>query len=194
MPLIVLNIVRNGSLWGNAVFDKNRTFQEIIWINFETQRVSSRNQKNFVWLGFFFFHIIMQLRRPLELSYVIWCICWDTPSEKTGLWQLIKVSSVFKDLVVTTETPTHTLLIRNTRVWTIVYLVELEYRFSTTWLIVVPQQLQKKSWLPAWWTNCVAHDYSLPRYLFTQHNQTQQWHNPSILSAWIWLYCSFGKQ
>ena len=26
--------------------------------------------------------------------FVILCICWDTPSEKTGLWQLPKVSSV----------------------------------------------------------------------------------------------------
>ena len=28
--------------------------------------------------------------------FVILCICWDTPSEKTGLWQLPIVSSVFK--------------------------------------------------------------------------------------------------
>ena len=27
---------------------------------------------------------------------VILCICWDTPSEKTGLWQIPMVSSVFK--------------------------------------------------------------------------------------------------
>ena len=27
--------------------------------------------------------------------FVILCICWDTPSEKTGLWQLPKVSRVF---------------------------------------------------------------------------------------------------
>ena len=29
--------------------------------------------------------------------FIILCICWDTPSEKTGLWQLPIVSSVFKD-------------------------------------------------------------------------------------------------
>ena len=28
--------------------------------------------------------------------FVILCICWDTPSENTGLWQLPIVSSVFK--------------------------------------------------------------------------------------------------
>ena len=28
--------------------------------------------------------------------FVILCICWDTPSENTGLWQLPKVSSAFK--------------------------------------------------------------------------------------------------
>ena len=29
--------------------------------------------------------------------FVILCICWDTPSEKTGLWQLPIVSNVFKE-------------------------------------------------------------------------------------------------
>ena len=28
--------------------------------------------------------------------FVILCICWDTPSKKTSLWQLPKVSSAFK--------------------------------------------------------------------------------------------------
>ena len=28
--------------------------------------------------------------------FVILCICWDTPSEKTGVWQLPIVSSVFE--------------------------------------------------------------------------------------------------
>ena len=30
-------------------------------------------------------------------GFVILCICWDTISEKTGLWQLPIVPSVFKD-------------------------------------------------------------------------------------------------
>ena len=28
--------------------------------------------------------------------FIIWCTCWDTLSEETGLWQLPNVSSVFK--------------------------------------------------------------------------------------------------
>ena len=45
------------------------------------------------------FFLILQLRWPIESTFsqtVILCICWDTPSEKTGIWQLPKVSSAFK--------------------------------------------------------------------------------------------------
>ena len=52
----------------------------------------SRNQASkSTWLRVtrvFFF--ISQLRRPMSSNlhrFVILCICWDTPSEKTGLWQ-----------------------------------------------------------------------------------------------------------
>ena len=43
--------------------------------------------------------IVSQLRQPIELKFsqaCILCICWDTPSEKTGLWQVPIVSSAFK--------------------------------------------------------------------------------------------------
>ena len=46
-----------------------------------------------------YFFLILQLRWPIESTFsqtVILCICWDTPSEKTGIWQLPKVSSAFK--------------------------------------------------------------------------------------------------
>ena len=49
---------------------------------------------------FFSFIIISQLRWPIELKFsqvcYYLCICLDTPSEKTGLWQLPMVSTVFK--------------------------------------------------------------------------------------------------
>ena len=35
-----------------------------------------------------------------------------------------------------------------------------DYRFFTSRLIVLPRILQKYLWLPVWWSNCVAHDYS----------------------------------
>ena len=46
----------------------------------------------------FSFIILSQLRWPIEFKFsrvCYFCICWDTPSEKTGLWQLPIVSSVF---------------------------------------------------------------------------------------------------
>ena len=50
--------------------------------------------------GVFSSIIISQLRRPIESSYyhrfVILCISSDAPSEKTGFWQLPKVSIAFK--------------------------------------------------------------------------------------------------
>ena len=48
--------------------------------------------------------ILSQLRRPIEpdfsqVSYFMH-ICWDTSSEKTGLWQLPIVSSVFNTSLI----------------------------------------------------------------------------------------------
>ena len=33
-------------------------------------------------------------------KFVMLCICWDTPSENTGLWQLPNVSSAFKQIIL----------------------------------------------------------------------------------------------
>ena len=53
-----------------------------------------------MWQGCFSFIIISQLQWPVELKFSNACyfmhICWDTPSEENGLWQLPKVSSAFK--------------------------------------------------------------------------------------------------
>ena len=55
--------------------------------------------------GVFPFIIFSQLRWPLGSNFhrfVILSLCWDTPSEKTGLWQLPKVSSAFKYTLLAT--------------------------------------------------------------------------------------------
>ena len=43
--------------------------------------------------------------------FVVLCICWDTPSDETGLWQSLLVSSVFKaqwTIVIPTSTQSQT--------------------------------------------------------------------------------------
>ena len=50
--------------------------------------VSTQLSVTRVW---FFFHCYLTTH-----MFDILCICWDTTSEKTGLWQLPKVSSAFK--------------------------------------------------------------------------------------------------
>ena len=54
--------------------------------------------------GVFSFINISQLWRPISSNFhrfVILCICWDTPTVKTILWQLPIVSSVFNNIGVT---------------------------------------------------------------------------------------------
>ena len=52
-----------------------------------------------------------RVRWPIESKFSQICyflhrpICWDTPSENTGLWQLPKESSAFKNLIVTSVPP-----------------------------------------------------------------------------------------
>ena len=56
---------------------------------------------NFVWQGCFFLSL-SYFDDQLSLNFqrfVILCICWDTPTVKTSLWQLPIVSSVFKKKV-----------------------------------------------------------------------------------------------
>ena len=94
--------MRNGSLWSNVVFEKGVIFHEF---DFETSELDEVSKSTCIWKHttscdkvFFFFNIISQLRRPLSSNFhrfVILWICWDTLSEKTGLWQLPIVSTVF---------------------------------------------------------------------------------------------------
>ena len=73
--------MRNGSLWSDIVFEKDVIFYEF---DFDVTRVCflplvSRNFDDSS------FHRL-----------VILCICWDTPTAKSSLWQLPIVSTAFK--------------------------------------------------------------------------------------------------
>ena len=94
--------MRNGSLWSNEVFEVIST--QIFEFNFETSELDFEVPKSSIWKHttscekracFFFFHYYLATLTTFY-RFVILCICWDTPSEKTGLWQLPIVSSVFK--------------------------------------------------------------------------------------------------
>ena len=95
--------MRNGSLWSAIVFEKEVIFHEFDFENsdleFEVSKSSIYESTQLrVTNVFFSFIIISQLRRPIiELKFSQVCIFmrWDTLSEKTGLWQLPIVYTVF---------------------------------------------------------------------------------------------------
>ena len=96
--------MRNGSLWSDVVFEKEVVFREFDFetssLELEVSKSSIMKSHNFVWEGCFFLSYISR-NFDDQLSwnfhrFVISCICWDTASEITGLWQLPIVSNVFK--------------------------------------------------------------------------------------------------
>ena len=100
--LIVLKIVRNGSLWSYIVFAKEVFFHEF---DFENSELDFEVSRSSIWKhttscdNVFFLSLLSrnfddQLKSNFH-RFVILYIGWDTPSEETGLWQLLKVSSVF---------------------------------------------------------------------------------------------------
>ena len=98
--LIIWNIVRTGSLWSSVVFEKEVIFHEF---DFKTSELDFHFSKSSIWKHttfvsrMFFFHYSLAASTSSNFHrFVILCICCDTPSEKTGLWQLPIVSSVFK--------------------------------------------------------------------------------------------------
>ena len=64
--------------------------------------------------------------------FVILCICWDTPSEKPGLWQLPIVSTVFK-LVRGQVWFTHRLEVLASEVW------RFSLFSSSCWVLSAPR-------------------------------------------------------
>ena len=101
--MIEQNIVWNGSLLSNVVFEKEVIFQEF---DFETSDLEFEVPKFSIWKhttsfdeGVYSSIIIAQFQRPIELKLSqvrFLCICWETPSERTSLWQLPIVSNIFK--------------------------------------------------------------------------------------------------
>ena len=98
--------MRNGSLWStcNVVFETEVNFHEF---DFETSELDFEVSKSSIWKHttgcfFFYYYYISQLRRPIELKFSQVChfvhtVYSDTPSEKSGLWQLPIVSSAFNE-------------------------------------------------------------------------------------------------
>ena len=102
--LVVQNIVRNGSLWSGVVFRERSNFPHIWFgdLKLRTWGLEIKHLKahNSVWQGCFFFHYYLATSMTnWALKYLhrfdILCICWDTASGKTVLWQLPIVSSIF---------------------------------------------------------------------------------------------------
>ena len=101
------NIVRNGSLWSDVVFEKEEIFH---YFDFETSSLEFEVSKSSIWKhktlcdkGVFSCVFISQLAPTINRAQIftglLFYACWDTPSEKTGLWQLPIVSIVFKTLI-----------------------------------------------------------------------------------------------
>ena len=86
--------------------------EEVIFheFDFETSELDFEASKSSIWKHTtlcdkgVFSYIILQLRRPVELKFSQVCyfmhICWDTASEKTGLWEIPIVSTAFNNIVV----------------------------------------------------------------------------------------------
>ena len=105
--LIIQNIVRNGSLWSSVVFEKEVIFHEF---DLETSDLEFDVSKSSIWKhttlcdnGVFLSFISLNFDDQLSSNvyrFVILCIlCRHTQAEKTGLWQLPIVSSVFKRVI-----------------------------------------------------------------------------------------------
>ena len=104
----------NGSLWSGIVFEKEVIFHEF---DYETSDSEIEVQ------GCFFLSLLSRnFDDRLSSNFhrlVILCICWDTASEKTGLWQLPIVSTAFKCMGNSTVTHvTLTLCDNNFPPWT----------------------------------------------------------------------------
>ena len=99
--------MRNGSLWSEVVFEKEVIFREFDFeisdLDFWGLEIKHLKAYNFVWQGFFFLSLLSSNFDDQFSSnfhrFVILCTWWDTPSEKTGFWQLPIVSTVFKSSI-----------------------------------------------------------------------------------------------
>ena len=96
--------MRNNSLWSDVVFEKERIFHEF---DFETSDLKFEVSKSRIWKhttscdNWVLFLSLISRNFDDQLSssrhrFVIFCICWDTPTVKTSLWQLPIVSVSLK--------------------------------------------------------------------------------------------------
>ena len=104
--------MRNGSLWSDIVFEKEVFFHEF---DFETSCLELEISKSSIWThtiscdkGVFFISVLCRnfddRLSSIFHRLVILCICWDTTSVKTSLWQLPIVSTVFNYTLLKLET------------------------------------------------------------------------------------------
>ena len=98
-----INILRKGSLWGNAGFSKKKKVIShlTIWNEFETSADVELNHLKAhnmfdtgVFLPLFSRSFDEQLSSNLP-RFVHLCICWGTPSKTNGFWQLPKVPNAY---------------------------------------------------------------------------------------------------
>ena len=86
------------SFWERSNFTRI-WFRDLRFIEFEVSKSSIWKHTTSSDKGVFFLSLLSRNSDDQSSSnfhrLVIFCICWDTPSETTGLWQLPNVSSVF---------------------------------------------------------------------------------------------------
>ena len=101
--LILYNVVRNEPLWSNVDFEEEVISHLNIWISrpqnlilrYRNQAAESTQLR----MSRVFFLPLVSRNFDAQLSskfhrFVVLCICWDTPCEKTGLWQYCQRCSV----------------------------------------------------------------------------------------------------
>ena len=84
-------------------FGFNQSFSKTYICRFNNSENTWICARRVLFLSLFFCIFDDQLLSQNVDEFVILCICWDTPSENTSLWQLPKVSSAFKHVTFILE-------------------------------------------------------------------------------------------
>ena len=90
--------MRNSSLWSSFRDNFPRILFRDLRFRIWGLEIKPLKAHNFVWQGFFLSFLSRNFDDQFSSNFhrpFILCICWDTPSGKTGLWQLPIVSNVF---------------------------------------------------------------------------------------------------
>ncbi len=104
--LIHITLLEITPLWSNGVLEKRAHFQpkNIIWEGLQAWSLSQASESTQFYATSVCFLSLFSCNFDDQLSpnfhrFVILCICWNTPSEDTGLWQLPKVYPAFKSVL-----------------------------------------------------------------------------------------------